>query len=89
MNKFANVFTWDYKDEAPFIEMLMFSRKHPELHLFEIHNHGIQLYVYIFALNAATAKRQASEISEVIRLQTTNSIANEYPAKRFKTKKYF
>ena len=89
MSKSTNVFIWDYKDEAPFIEMLKFSRKHPELHLFEIHNHGIQLYVYIFALNAATAKHQASEISKIIRLQTAESIVDQYPVKHFKTKKYF
>lgn len=53
-----NIFTYDYKEQVPFIEMLKFSRKHPELHLYQVYETGSSLEVFIFSKNAATAKKE-------------------------------
>lgn len=54
-------FLWEYNEKAPFIEMLKFSRKYRDLHLYEVVDDGTTFYTYIFAENAATAKQQLFE----------------------------
>lgn len=53
-----NIFIWDYKEQVPFIEMLKFSRKHPELHLYQVCDTGSTFEAFIFSKNAVTAKKE-------------------------------
>lgn len=53
-----NIFIWDYKEQVPFIDMLKFSRKHPEFRLYQVYDTGSTFEAFIFSKNAATAKKE-------------------------------
>lgn len=60
MSKSTNAFIWDR--EASFIETSEFSRKHPELHLFEVYHRFdpvLEYSAYVFAMDAKAAKIEA------------------------------
>ena len=54
----TRVFIWDWKDRIPYVEMLKYQHKNPNLHLYEYDDHGGTFTFLVFSLNKRLALKE-------------------------------
>lgn len=55
------IFTWDWKDPVPYIEMLKYKHIYPTAHLYEFDDHGGTFTYLIFAPTKKIALREVEK----------------------------
>lgn len=70
----TEIFSWDYNEQSPFIEMLKFQKQNPNLHLYEIVDHGGTFSLFVFASNCNIAKKEAEGFLGGMRLSKKDAV---------------
>lgn len=58
MKSESMIFSWDWKDTVPVVDMLSFQKKNPTLHLYEYVEHGGTFTYYVFAPTIKIARQR-------------------------------